>query len=154
MHRLSRRQLLISLIFPVGITVWAVGEYVFTMLVFGAAPSVPVQWGYLIAAVLCGVIPIILTVTLGIDTGQYILPRTVISGCALVFTSMAGEFLVDDTGGMNVFFLIAFNVFSALYFYKIRPTKFSEWIVIFLSNPCLVRLIEFFSGYLTVEMYF
>lgn len=154
LRKLSRRQLIISLIFPVGITVWTVGDYFFTALVFGIAPTVPVQWGYLIAAAVCGVLPTILTVTLGIDTGQYILPGIIIGGSSLVFASMAGQFLAEGSDRAVVFFMIVFTAFTALYFYQFQPTKFSEWIIIFLSNPCLVRLIEYFTGYLTVEMYF
>lgn len=146
--------MLISLIFPVGIIVWAAGEYFFTMLMFGAAPTVPIQWGYVTAAVLCGVLPAILTITLGVDTGQYIIPRIVINMLALAFSSMAFEFLSENSETVGVFSMIVFTVFSALYFYRIRPTKFSEWIIIFLSNPCLTRLIEYFTQSLTYQQYF
>lgn len=154
LRKLSRRQLIISLIFPVGITFWALGYYVLWAVAFGITPKTPVQWGYLAAVVLCGVLPAILTVTLGIDTGQYMIPRIIISVCASAFTSMALEFLADNSETAGVFFMIVFTVFSALYFYKIRPTKFSEWIIIFLSNPCLVRLIVYFAQSLTFQRYF
>lgn len=153
MRRLTRRQLLISLIFPVGITVWAAVKYGFTALSFGAAPAVPIQFGYLIIAVICGVVPVILTFSLGIDSGQYMFPRVIICGCAMVFDNLVYEYIPDAAGDANFFFLVVFNVFTALFFYKFHPTKFSEWVVIFLANPCLARLIEYFTGYLTVDLY-
>lgn len=154
MRKLSRRQLIISLIFPVGITLWAIGQFIPTIIVYGIVPVYAVQWGYPICLIFCGVLPIILTIALGIDTGQYIVPRIIISVCALAFSSMALEFLAENSETAGVFFMIVFTVFSALYFYRIRPTKFSEWIIIFLSNPCLVRLIAYFAESLTYQRYF
>lgn len=154
MHKLSRRQLIISLIFPVGIIVWTLFRYIPAIMIFGFVPVYAIQWAYPVCLIFCGILPMILTITLGIDTGQYMIPRILISVCALAFTSMALEFLAENSEAVGVFLMLVFTVFSALYFYRIRPTKFSEWIIIFLSNPCFVRLIVYFAESLTYQRYF
>lgn len=152
MRRLTRRQLLISLIFPVGITVWAVLGYAGVGFYAGFVPVYSIQWSYMIACVVCGIIPIILTITLGIDTGQYMTPRVLMSCCALAFTTFTGEFLSEAMfSGAVVLLLIAIYAASGVYFFKLCPTKFSEWIVIFLANPVLAALIYYVPMFIPEE---
>lgn len=143
MKKLTRRQLVCSLLFPIGIIIWAIVWYFrWAWLIDSVKPVFIFQWGMPIIAVVCGVLPIILTLSTGADTGQYILPRVLISVSTIGVIGIASEF-VNVSGQMRIFLLIVSAVISALYFYKFRPTKFSEWIVIFFSNPVLAALIYY-----------
>lgn len=143
MKKLTRRQLVCSLLFPAGIVIWAVIWYIRLAVMFGSAkPLFIFQWGMPIIVVVCGILPIILTLTIGADTSEYILPRVLISVSTVGVIGIASEF-VDITGAMRILLLITSAVISALYFYKFRPTKFSEWIIIFFSNPVLAAVIYY-----------
>lgn len=143
MKKLTRRQLVCSLLFPVGIFVWAVGWYFRWAYYIGSVKPVFIfQWGMPIIALVCGVLPAILTLVTGADTGQYILPRVLFSVSTIGVIGIASEF-VDVSGQMRIFLMITSAVISALYFYKFRPTKFFEWIVIFFSNPVLAAIIYY-----------
>ncbi len=154
MRRLTRKQLINSLIFPVGIIVWAMfcyGRWAVSLRNF--VPVFMLQLSFPIAAVVCGVVPIIVTLACGAETGQYFLPRLLISVSTVGVIGIASEF-VFMTNQMIILLLITSAVISALYFYKFRPTKFSEWIVIFFSNPVLAALIYYImrglsGGYMT-----
>lgn len=143
MRRLTRKQLINSLIFPVGIIVWALfcyGRWAVSLRNF--APAFMFQWSFPIAAVVCGIVPIIVTLACGAETGQYFLPRLLISVSTVGVIGIASEFVII-TNQMIILLLITSAVVSALYFYKFRPTKFSEWIVIFFSNPVLAAIIYY-----------
>lgn len=143
MKKLTRRQLVCSLLFPVGIFIWAVAWYFRWAYYIGSVKPVFVfQWGMPIIAVVCGILPVILTLCTGADTGQYILPRVLISVSTIGVIGIASEF-VEVSSEMRIFLLITSAVISALYFYRFRPTRFSEWIVIFFSNPVLAALIYY-----------
>lgn len=72
MRRLTKRQLINSLIFPVGIIVWALFCYIkWTVTLHSFQPVFMFQWSYPAAAVVCGVLPVVLTLATGADTGQY-----------------------------------------------------------------------------------
>lgn len=154
MRKLTRRQLWVSLLFPIGILVWAVWGYASrSFFFFGTfVPAYPMQWSYIIAAAVCGAVPIILTLAIGIDTGQYTLPRVLISIATLGLISVIMEFLPNELPYDVVILLIITSlVVSAVYFFKFCPTKFSEWIVIFLSNPVLAAFIYYFALIMPVE---
>ena len=70
-HKLTKYELLGSLSYPVGIIIWAAWKYWDAVRIFGSqSPQYYQQWGYIIAAGVCGVLPIILTLTLRIDTSE------------------------------------------------------------------------------------
>lgn len=153
MRRLTRKQLINSLIFPVGIIVWAMfcyGRWAVSLRNF--APVFMFQWSFPIAAVVCGVVPIIVTLACGAETGQYFLPRLLISVSTVGVIGIASEF-VAVTYQMVILLLITSAVISALYFYKFRPTKFAEWIVIFFSNPVLAAIIYYLMVYIPNDVF-
>lgn len=151
MRKLSRRDLILSLLFPAGIIAWALFYYIrWAVALHSFQPIILFQWSYPAAAVLCGVIPIIITLASGANTGQYILPRVLISVSTLGAIGIASEFIVI-TNQVTVLLLITSAVVSALYFYKFRQTRFSEWIVIFLSNPVLAAVIYYIMFNVTLN---
>lgn len=139
MRKLTRRQLIFSMIFPIAIFVWQAIRYVLISLAVGFAPTISFQWGYMIAVVVCGVVPIVLTLTLGINSGQYNLPRVLIACFALAFTAIANEML-DSVD--SVLLYITFVAITAVYFFKFCPTKLSEWFVIMLASPSFASLVS------------
>lgn len=153
MRRLTRKQLINSLIFPVGIMVWALfcyGRSAISMRSF--MPIFVFQLSYPVALVVCGVVPIIVTLACGAETGQYFLPRLLISVSTVGVIAIASEFVIV-TNQMIILLLITSAVVSALYFYKFRPTKFSEWIVIFFSNPVLAAIIYYLMLYIPNDIF-
>ncbi len=153
MRKLTKRQLISSLIFPVGILVWALFYYIkWSVTLRSFQPVFMFQLSYLIAAVLCGVLPIVLTLAAGVDTGQYFLPRFLILVSTIGVIGIASEF-VSVTNRMLMLLLITSAVVSALYFFKFRPTKFSEWIIIFFANPILAAIIYYLMLYIPKNIY-
>lgn len=151
MRKLTKRQLINSLIFPVGIIVWALFYYIrWAVALHSFQPILLLQWSYPTAAVVCGVIPIIITLAAGADTGQYFLPRLLISVSTLGAIGIASEFIMISNQ-VTVLLLITSAVVSAVYFYQFCPTKFSEWTVIFLSNPVLAAIIYYLLFNITLN---
>lgn len=142
-HKLTKYELLGSLVFPVGIMVWAAYKYISGSFVLGdIAIHFPHRWSFIIAFAACGLLPLLLTLIMRIDTSEQLLPRLMISLCTLAAVSIAREFL--DFGVMKIaegILLLISLVFSGLFFHIARPVKLSEWIVIFLGNPCLVHFL-------------
>lgn len=142
-HKLTKYELLGSLVFPVGIMVWAAYKYISGSFVLGdLAVHFPHRWSFIIAFAACGLLPLLLTLIMRIDTSEQLLPRLMISLCTLAAVSIAREFL--DFGVMMIaegILLLISLVFSGLFFHIARPVKLSEWIVIFLGNPCLVHFL-------------
>ncbi|GEM_PF-6641398 len=146
-HKLTKYELLGSLAYPVVIVIWAAWKYWGTVQIFGSiSPQYFQQWGYIIAAAACGVLPIIFTLVLQIDTSEQFLPRLLIFVSTVAVTSLAKQYIDYKTmfTAKPVMLLISL-VFSGLFFYKARPVKFSAWLIIFLANPTLA---DFFT-YLT-----
>lgn len=114
-------------------TVWAIYEYIVENIFTGFAVE-PKDFVYFAAVGIGGILCAVLTVTIGIETGQYFLPRLLILISTIFVIAMAEEFLEFDYR-INLFLLLVSLVFGALYFKKC--TKFSEWIIVFLSNPVL-----------------
>lgn len=141
--KLTKGQLLGSLAFPVGIIIWAAYQYIRWSMMFGDQSAQFIyQWSCLIAGGVCGVLPIILILALKIDTSEQFLPRLLIFLSTIAVISITREFIdyqIMFTGRLVL--LLAAVVFSALFFYRIRPVKFSVWIMLFLSDPCLVYFV-------------
>lgn len=133
MRKLTRRQTFNSLVFPVMTSVWAIYNYLIGNIFLGFAIE-PIDFVYFAAVVVGGILCAILTIAVGIETGQYFLPRLLILISTIFVIAMAEEFLEFDYR-INLFLLLVSLVFGALYFKKC--TKFSEWIIVFLSNPVL-----------------
>lgn len=137
MKKLTRRQLLISLIFPILTAVWGVYKfavnlflnYMFEYQFIGFSEII-----YIAAVVIGGILSGVLTVTLGIETGRYFLPRLLILISVIFVNSVVVESLIDIPM-FSFVLLIASLIFGAVYFKN--KTTFSEWIIIFLSNPVL-----------------
>lgn len=133
MRKLTRRQTFNSLIFPMMTTVWALFKYTIKVIFYGFAIE-PTDFVFFAAIGIGGVLCAVLTVTIGIETGQYFLPRLLILISTIFVIAVAEEFLEFDYR-INLFLVLISLVFGALYFKK--NTKFSEWIIVFLSNPVL-----------------
>lgn len=147
-HKLTKYELLGSLAFPAGIIVWAAYKYISGSFALGdLAIHFMHRWSFIIAFAVCGLLPLLLTLIMRIDTSDHFLPRLVISLCTLAAVSITKEFLGVGliVNGfilpLEGIILLISLVFSCLYFHIARPVKLSGWIVIFLGNPCLVRFI-------------
>ncbi len=142
-HKLTKYELFGSLAFPAGIMVWAAYKYISGSFALGdLAIHFMHRWSYIIVFAVCGVLPLLLTIIMRIDTSEHFLPRLMISLFTLAAVSIAGEFL--DFGVMMIaegILLLISLVFSGLFFHIARPVKLSGWIVIFLGNPSLVHFI-------------
>lgn len=133
MRKLTRRQTINSLVFPIMTTVWALFKYTIKVIFFGFAIE-PSDFVFFAAIGIGGVLCAVLTITIGIETGQHFLPRLLILISTIFVIAVAEEFLEFDYR-INLFLVLISLVFGALYFKKC--TKFSEWIIVFLSNPVL-----------------
>lgn len=147
-HKLTKHELLGSLAFPIGIIIWMAYEYISGSIMLGGLEVHFLhRWSYIIAFAVCGVLPLLLTLIMRIDTSEQFLPRLVISLCTLAAVSIVKEFLGV---GMVVngyilplegIILIISLVISEVFFHVKRPVKLSAWLIIFIGNPCLARLI-------------
>lgn len=147
-HKLTKYELLGSLAFPVGIIIWMAYKYISESVMLGDLEiHFMYRWSYIIAFALCGVLPLLLTLIMQIDTSDQFLPRLVISLCTLALVSIVKESL--GVGMIVNGFILPLEgiallislVFSAVFFHVKRPVKLSGWLVIFIGNPCLARLI-------------
>ncbi len=133
MRKLTRRQIINSLVFPIMTTIWGVYHFLTSHIFWGFALD-PVDFVYFAAIGIGGILCGILTIAVGIETGQYFLPRLLILLSTVFVSAMAVQFLGVDYLADVVITLVSL-VFSALFFK--RCTRFSEWIIIFFSNPVL-----------------
>lgn len=132
-----------SLAFPIVIIVYSAYKFLrFSLNGMGPGSGLLFVWVYIAAIVLGGVLPIILTYSLKIETRDYFLPRLIIFLCTIAAVSVTEEFVVLPKGGRIVIMAIS-SAATLLYFYKIRPTRFSEWCVIFLSTPTVYMMIYY-----------
>ncbi|MBD5129701.1 MAG: hypothetical protein HDT43_07240 [Ruminococcaceae bacterium] len=142
-HKLTKYELLGSLAFPVGIMVWTAYKYISGSIELGdLALHFTHRLSFIIAFVLCGVVPLLLTLIMRVDTSEQFLPRLLIFLCTFAAINIAEEFLSFKAMmvGEGILLLISL-VFSGLFFHIAKPVKLSAWIVIFLGNPCLVHFI-------------
>lgn len=144
-HKLTKYELLGSLAFPVGIIVWTAYKYISGSIMLGDwGIHFTHRWSFIIAAGVCGVLPLLLTLIMRIDTSEHFMQRLLIYVCTVAVIAICEEFI-----GFNILYLaklimlLIALVFSGLYFHIARSTKLSQWIVIFLANPCLVYFICF-----------
>ena len=140
MRKLTRRQTFNSLVFQIMTTVWALFKYTIKVIFYGFAIE-PSDFVYFAAIGIGGILCAVLTVTIGIETGQYFLPRLLILVSTIFVIAVAEEFIELDFR-MNLFLLLISLVFAALFFKS--KTKFSEWVIIFLSNPVLYYFVALF----------
>lgn len=132
-----------SLAFPVGIIIYSGYKLIdFSRYGMGIGSYFMFTWSFLAAIVIGGVLPIILTFALKIETREYFLPRLIFYVCTIAAVSIPREFVTIPKGGLVI--LTAFSAaVTLLYFYKFRPTRFSEWFVIFLSTPQIYMMIYY-----------
>lgn len=144
--KLTRRKIIGSLAIPVVLFLYSLYKYLSVYLWHnGVGAGAVYRWSYVAAAIVGGVLPIILTLALGIDTSKYIVPRLLITFGTMGFISVTEEFVdmtVMSYGGKLLLLIISVS-FSAVYFYKGRYVKFSEWLVMFISNPVFYYLIYY-----------
>lgn len=131
-----------SLAFPIGIIIVSAFKLVFySIFGMGLGSYFIVSWSYAAAIVFGGVLPIILTFALKIDTREYFLPRLIFYICTIAAISIPAEFVEIPRGGTVILTAVS-AAMTLLYFYKFRPTRFKEWIVIFLSTPQIYMMIN------------
>lgn len=131
-----------SLAMPIGIIIvsgFKLGFY--SIFGMGLGSYFIPSWSYAAAIAFGGVLPIILTFALKIDTREYFLPRLIFYICTIAAVSLPGEFVEIPRGGTVILTAVS-SAITLLYFYKFRPTRFKEWIVIFLSTPQLYMMLN------------
>ena len=132
-----------SLAFPIGIIVYSMYKLIdYSRYGVGLGSDFIVSWCFAAAIVMGGVLPIILTFALKIETREYFLPRLIFYICTIAAVSIPQEFVEIPKGGLVVLTAVSAAV-TLLYFYKYRPTRFKEWCVIFLSTPQLYMMIYY-----------
>ncbi len=141
--KLTSRIIFESSVFPIMTVIYSIYRYVIYSLYYGFSPQTPMQWTALAGVVFGGILPFLITLFAGVNTGQYFLPRLLILISTFAVVAITSEFLdYENALNGNFVIILASLLISALYFYKIRPTKLSEWIVIFISNPYLYTFIS------------
>lgn len=139
-----------SLAFPIGIILYAGFELLrLSKYGFGLGSGYTVSWSYAAAIVFGGVLPIILTFALKIDTREYFLPRLIFYICTIAAINIPREFVEIPQGGTVILTAVS-AAMTLLYFYKFHKSRFKEWIVIFLSTPQIYMMIYYllFTKYL------
>lgn len=132
-----------SLAFPIGIIVYSTYKLIhFSRWGMGFGSEFMFVWSFAAAIVLGGVLPIILTFALKTETREYFLPRLIIYICTIAAISIPQEFVTIPKGGLVIMTAVSAAV-TLLYFYKYRPTRFSEWYVIFFSTPQIYMMIYY-----------
>lgn len=132
-----------SLAFPVGIIIYSAYKLaVFSFFGFGLNSGFYFSWSFAAAIVFGGVLPIILTFVLKIDTREYFLPRLIIYICTIAALAIPREFVTIPRGGLMLMSAVS-AAMTLLYFYKFRPTRFKEWCVIALSTPQIYMMIYY-----------
>lgn len=131
-----------SLAMPIAITVYSAYKLIYysTYYHMGLGSFFTISWSFLVAIVIGGVLPVILTLVFKAETAEYFLPRLLIFLCTVAFVELTQEF-VGVAAEVVVFFYAISSAVTALYFYKIHRTKFSEWFIIFFSTPQLYMMI-------------
>lgn len=110
------------------------------------------SWVFVAAIVLGGIIPIILTFALKIETHEYFLPRLIIFICTIAVMSISEEFVGVSRSSRVIIMMIA-SVMTLIYFHKFRSTRFSEWCVICISTPTIYMMVYYILIVGDVERY-
>lgn len=139
-----------SLAFPIGIIIYSAYKLIhYSKYGLGLGSDFVVSWCFAAAIVFGGILPIILTFALKIDTREYFLPRLIFYISTIAAIAIPGEFVEIPRGGLVIMSAVS-AALTLLYFYKFRPTRFKEWCVIFLSTPQIYMMIYYllFTNYL------
>lgn len=105
-------------------------------------PRFMYTWVFVAAIALGGILPIILTFSLKIETHEYFLPRLIIFLFTIAAISITEEIIGVSRGSRVIMTMIA-SVITLIYFYKFCPTRFSEWCVIFISTPTIYMMVYY-----------
>lgn len=133
-----------SIAFPVAIIIYAAYNfYEFSRYIKVFGVFFACAWSYIAAIVLGGILPIILTFALKVELIEYFRPRLVILLCTMLVVSVAKEVSVVPRGALPLILAVS-AVFTLLYVYKVRPARFKEWIIIFLSTPQIYLMVYYF----------
>lgn len=108
----------------------------------GLSSGFLVSWSFAAAIVFGGILPIILTYALKIDTREYFLPRLIFYICTIAAMAIPQEFVTIPQGGFMLMSAVS-AAMTLLYFYKFRPTRFKEWCVIALSTPQIYMMLYY-----------
>ena len=100
-------------------------------------------WGYIAAIVVGSILPIILTYAMRVELIEYFRPRIVIFIVTVFVVSVVNQ-ISDAPRGVLIIILAASAAFTLFYLYKIRPARFKEWVIIFLSTPQIYMMIYYF----------
>ena len=132
-----------SLAFPVGIVVYSAYKLIwFSCNGLGLGSGLTFTLSYAAAIVFGGILPIILTYTMKTETVEYFLPRLIIFLCTIAAIALMKEFVEIPKGGLVILTAVSSAV-TLLFFYKIRPARFKEWCIIFLSTPTIYMMIYY-----------
>lgn len=132
-----------SLAFPLGIIIYSAYKLaVFSFFGMGLKSEFLASWSFAAAIVFGGVLPIILTFALKIDTREYFLPRLIFYVCTIAALAIPRQFVTVPRGGFMLMSAVS-AAMTLLYFYKLRPTRFKEWCVIALSTPQIYMMLYY-----------
>lgn len=132
-----------SLAFPIGIIVYSSYRFISDSVYgLGLGSGMLFSLSFLAAIVFGGILPIILTIVLKVDTREYFVPRLIIYLSTFAATAVIPEFVDVPRGGFVLLTAVSSAV-TMIYFYKICRTRFSEWFVILLSTPQIYMMIYF-----------
>lgn len=132
-----------SLAFPIGIIIYSGYNLIkYSRFGMGLGSEFIVSWGFAAAIAFGGILPIILTFALKIETREYFLPRLIFYICTIAAIAIPREFVEIPRGGLMLM-SAASAAMTLLYFYKFHKTRFSEWCVIFLSTPQIYMMIYY-----------
>ena len=125
-----------SLAFPIGIIIWSGYQLIkWNSSLLGIAVFVfKFPWVFAAAIILGGFLPIILTLTLKIETREYFLPRLIIYVVSVGVINISRPFVTVPRGGLVILTAVS-SAITMLYFYQFHKTRFSEWCIIFISTP-------------------
>lgn len=142
-----------TLAFPIGIIVYSV-YHLFKCWRYGLRldSGFLSPWVYIAAIVLGGIIPIILTFALKIETQEYFLPRLIIFVCTIAVISISEEFIGVSRGSRVIITMVA-SVITLIYLHKFCRTRFSEWCMIFISTPTIYMMAYYILIVGDVEKY-
>lgn len=133
-----------SFMFPIGISIYS-GYQMIRWGTWGlglAFVAFKFPWVYAAALIIGGILPIILTLALRIETREYLLPRLIIYLCTVAAISIFREFVSIPQGGLVILCAVSAAI-TLLYFYQFHKTRFSEWCMIFLTTPQIYMMLYY-----------
>ena len=132
-----------SLAFPIGIIAYSGYQLIkWHRYGMGLGSGFMFPWVFVAAIVFGGILPIILTFALKVDTREYCLPRVIIYVCTIAAISIPQEFVEIPQGGFVILSAVS-SAITLLYFYKTHKSRFSEWCIIFLSTPQIYMMVYY-----------